>query len=94
MSTTKSLIEIVHDEGYGDSLLMHINHAFGSKDMRALRVVAANAHLIAAAPELYEVLKEILSCACSHDAGNYREIQVPYGLTEDIVAAIKKATGE
>lgn len=54
----------------------------------------ANARLIAAAPELCELLQEILSCACSYDAGNYREIQVPYGLTEDIVAAIKKATGE
>jgi hypothetical protein len=54
----------------------------------------ANARLIAAAPELYELLQEILSCACSYDAGHYREIQVPYGLTEDIVAVIKKATGE
>jgi len=54
----------------------------------------ANARLIAAAPEMIELLQEILSCACSRDAGNYREIQVPYVLTESIVKAIKKATGE
>jgi hypothetical protein len=35
MGTKRSLIEVVHDEGYGDALLMHINHAFGSRDMRA-----------------------------------------------------------
>ena len=39
MGLMKSLVEVTHDEGYGDSLLMHINHAFGGKDMRAERVV-------------------------------------------------------
>ena len=39
MGLMKSLVEITHDAGYGDSLLMHINNAFGGKDMRAERVV-------------------------------------------------------
>ena len=39
MGTKRSLIEVVHDEGYGNALLMHINHAFGSRDMRAERVI-------------------------------------------------------
>lgn len=39
MGLTKSLVEITHDEGYGDDLLMHINNAFRQKDMRADRIV-------------------------------------------------------
>ena len=39
MGLMKSLVEITHDDGYGDLLLMHINHAFACKDMRAERVV-------------------------------------------------------
>lgn len=49
MGTKRSLVEVVHDEGYGDALLMHINHAFGSKDMRAERVVQSEPRLLAAA---------------------------------------------
>ena len=39
MGLTKSLVEITHDEGYGDDLLLHINNAFRQKDMRADRIV-------------------------------------------------------
>ena len=39
MPTKKSLVEVTHDDGYGDSLLMHINSAFGGKDMRADKIV-------------------------------------------------------
>ena len=35
MGVKRSLIEVVHDDGYGDDLLRHINTAFGGKDMRA-----------------------------------------------------------
>ena len=38
MGLMKSLVEITHDEGYGDLLLIHINNAFGGRDMRAERV--------------------------------------------------------
>jgi hypothetical protein len=40
MSTKKSLVEFIHDEGYGDDLVWHINLALKGKDMRAIRVVA------------------------------------------------------
>jgi hypothetical protein len=49
MGTKRSLIEVVHDEGYGDALLMHINHAFGTRDMRAERVLQSEPRLLAAA---------------------------------------------
>jgi len=39
MRFKKALIEITHDEGYADDLIMHINHALSGKDMRAERVV-------------------------------------------------------
>lgn len=39
MSVKKTLVEIAHDEGYGDSLLLHINNAFEGKDMLAVRIV-------------------------------------------------------
>lgn len=40
MSTRKSLVEFVHDEGYGDDLVWHISNAIRGKDMQAIRVVA------------------------------------------------------
>jgi len=40
MAIKRSLIELVHDEGYGDDLVKHINIALRGKDMRAERVVA------------------------------------------------------
>jgi hypothetical protein len=39
MATVRSLVVIQHDTGYGDGLLMHINHAISGKDMIAERVV-------------------------------------------------------
>ena len=39
MSLKKSLVEITHDEGYGEVLIDHVNIAFRGKDMRADRVV-------------------------------------------------------
>lgn len=38
MGIKRSFIEVVHDEGYGDDLLRHINQAFRGKDMQALSV--------------------------------------------------------
>ena len=39
MSAKRTLVEIAHDEGYGEHLLLHINSAFGGKDMRAERIL-------------------------------------------------------
>ena len=41
MSIKRSFVEIVHDEGYGDDLLFHVNTAMRGKDMRALRVISS-----------------------------------------------------
>lgn len=38
MGLRRSLIEVTHDEGYGDLLLTHINNAFRGKDMRADKI--------------------------------------------------------
>lgn len=35
MGTRRSYVEILHDEGYGDDLVWHINLALRGKDMRA-----------------------------------------------------------
>ena len=40
MATKKSLVEFIHDDGYGDDLVGHISNAIRGKDMRAIRVVA------------------------------------------------------
>ena len=40
MPTTKTLVEIEHDTGYGDQLISHLNIALRGKDMRANRIVA------------------------------------------------------
>ena len=39
MGVKRTLVEILHDEGYGGMLLSHMNNAFGSKDMQAMRIV-------------------------------------------------------
>lgn len=48
----------------------------------------ANARLIAAAPELLEVLQEL-----QESASYWSEYDVPLGIVERIHAAIQKATG-
>ena len=64
MGTKRSLVEVVHDEGYGDALLMHINHAFGSKDMRAERVVLVeNCGQPVYRPEIWSVEKDTIYAA-------------------------------
>jgi hypothetical protein len=39
MAVKTTLVEIKHDEGYGDMLLMHINNSLRGKDMIAMRIV-------------------------------------------------------
>ena len=39
MATKVSVVQIVHDTGYGDDLLRHMNLAFGSRDIHAVQVV-------------------------------------------------------
>ena len=58
MATKKSLVEVTHDDGYGDSLLMHINSAFGGKDMRADKIVdpVAPAMQIEGIPDAWELV--------------------------------------
>lgn len=48
----------------------------------------ANAHLIASAPDLLEVLQELQECAAY-----WSEYDVPLGIQDRINAAIAKATG-
>ena len=85
MGTKRSLIEVVYDEGYGDALLMHINHAFGTRDMRAERVLQCEPRLLAAADMLaalavaVEYFERHEICCIAHD---------------DAKAAIRKAKGE
>jgi len=50
---------------------------------------AANASLIAAAPELYDVLAEL-----EESADYWSEYDVPIGIVERIKAALAKARGE
>ena len=59
MATKKSLVEVTHDDGYGDSLLMHINSAFGGKDMRADKIVnpVAPAMQIEGIPDGWEFVR-------------------------------------
>lgn len=54
MGTKRSFIEVVHDEGYGDDLLFHVNAAMRGKDMRAERVVDGD--LLEAAKEAFGAL--------------------------------------
>ncbi len=49
----------------------------------------ANARLIAAAPDLLEVVKEL-----QESAGYWSEYDVPLGIVDRINAVISKATGE
>jgi hypothetical protein len=39
MGLQRSLVEVIHDDGYGEFLLPHINTALGNKDMRAVKSV-------------------------------------------------------
>ena len=61
MSTKLSRIELLHDEGYGDDLLWHINTALSGKDMRAERIIAADT--------------ESQGCECLADCGQILEYQ-------------------
>lgn len=54
MGVKHSFVEVVHDEGYGDQLLDHINAALGGKDMRAVRV--ADGDLLGAAEQAFGAL--------------------------------------
>ena len=51
----RTLIELVHDEGYGEDLLRHLNTSLYGKDMRAERVVAP----IESDAEIEKALNEI-----------------------------------
>lgn len=39
MAIKKSLIELMHDEGYGDDLINHLNIALRGKDMTGVKVI-------------------------------------------------------
>ncbi len=54
MGTKRSFIEVIHDEGYSDDLLFHINLAMRGKDMRARSV--ADGDLMEAAKEAFGAL--------------------------------------
>ena len=54
MGLKRSFVEFVHDEGYGDDLLMHVNAAIRGKDMRAETV--CDGDLLGAAKEAFSAL--------------------------------------
>lgn len=54
-----------------------------------LQEVIANAHLIAAAPDMYAVLSEL-----EESSTYWSEYDVPIGIPDRIMAALKKARGE
>jgi len=43
MSLKKTTVEIIHDEGYGDDLLLYLNIALRGRDMIGVRVVDTDA---------------------------------------------------
>ena len=43
MATKTTLVEILHDTGYGEDVLFYLNLALRGKDMRAIRVVDVSA---------------------------------------------------
>ena len=79
MGTKRSLIEVVHDEGYGDALLMHMNHAFGTRDMRAERVMQSE-------PRLLE-LRSKLEVKKLHDEDKLQGLTFALGLCAGCVLA-------
>lgn len=54
MAIKRSLVVLVHDDGYGDRLIQHLNDAIGGRDMRAESVVDDD--LLNAAKQAYAAL--------------------------------------
>jgi hypothetical protein len=54
MSTKRTFIEVIHDEGYGHDLVRHINNALRGKDMVAQ--TAYDGDLVDAAKEAFGAL--------------------------------------
>ena len=77
MGLTKSLVEITHDEGYGDDLLLHINNAFRQKDMRADRIVTAKEPLVEKATGKYRKKPVLI------DAWLWDETKETYAILEE-----------
>ena len=77
MGLTKSLVEITHDEGYGDDLLLHINNAFRQKDMRAERIVIAKEPLVEKAIGKYRKKPVLI------DAWLWDETKETYAILEE-----------
>lgn len=59
MSTKTSLVEILHDEGYGPDLVWYINLALRGKDMRAVRTVDS---VESVNTDLLEALEGLMDC--------------------------------
>lgn len=54
MGTKRSFVEFIHDEGYGDDLILHINMAVRGKDMLVISVQSGD--LLDAATEAMDAL--------------------------------------
>lgn len=65
VSTKTSLVEILHDTGYGDDLVWHINVALRGKDMRAVRTVESVGSVNT---DLLEALEGLMDCYDAHHA--------------------------
>lgn len=57
MSVKRTLVEIAHDEGYGDALLEYININLRGKDMMAERIVTNQELIDAIEAEIAETEK-------------------------------------
>lgn len=76
----------------GERLLANI--AFPSGNHPKAAEIEANTRLIAAAPELLDVLSEIAKEQVDMDANGWVELSIPHALYMALHAALKKAKGE
>jgi hypothetical protein len=80
MAVKRSFIEVVHDEGYGEDLLQHVNDAFRGKDMQAKNVYDGD--LAAAAMEAYEALVGVTASYDSVQGRACIRLRAALGLAE------------
>lgn len=86
MRFKKSLVEVTPDEGYDDSLLMHINNALAGKDMRAERIIGkTQAFSLEGIPDGWEPVR-VGRPVCSAKAFEYETVKA---LCPQEIAAIE-----
>ena len=68
---------------------MHLNYGATGSFTGAREAAALVERLIAAAPDMYEALKELAECS-----QYWSDYDVPIGIHDRIVAALAKASGQ